>query len=104
MYVLIASYGSPSVALKKLPSHRYLPIMISRLMLSLRKVANASEISGWSLTSVTHTTKHSCNMSFAPVPMLDEDITLPTEGGAAPTTIPSAMGVLVSRGELIVAD
>jgi len=59
----------------------YLPLMINRLMLSLRKTANPPDAGGWSLTSVIYASKHSCNVDFAP--MSDEDTAFPIEEGFA---------------------
>ncbi|KAF9780549.1 hypothetical protein BJ322DRAFT_1112540 [Thelephora terrestris] len=63
----------------------YLPIMIGRLMLSLKKAVDNSQASEWSLTSVTHTShpgvhtvKRPYNMRF--VSRSDEDTVLPAEG------------------------
>ena len=64
-------------------THRYLPIMIGRLMLSLKRAADTTEV-GWSLTGMTHTSnswggtqKRSNSVRFAPAS--DEDTVLPTE-------------------------
>ncbi|KAF9780567.1 hypothetical protein BJ322DRAFT_1112556 [Thelephora terrestris] len=63
----------------------YLPIMIGRLMLSLKKAVDTSQASEWSLTSATHTShpgvhtmKHPYNMRF--VSRSDEDTVVPAEG------------------------
>jgi len=66
----------------------YLPTMVSRLMLSLRKAADTSESeAAWSLTSVSRTsssgrrrwtTRRSDEMVFAPI--LNEGAIMPTEG------------------------
>ena len=65
-------------------THRYLPVMIGRLMLSLKKAADNSKV-GWSLTCMTrpsspgaYTWKRSYRVQFAA--MYDEDAVSPTDG------------------------
>lgn len=72
---------------------RYLPIMISRLMLSLKKAADTSRVR-WSLGSVTHisnpkgyTPKRSNGIQFAPIS--DGETALPVgEGIPLGTVLP----------------
>ena len=86
MYVLTAQlpFGN---AHQSNSTHRYLSIMIGRLMLSLKKAAEAS--TGWSVASIAHTSnlgghpsKRSTGMEFAPmseegtVSSAEEDISL----------------------------
>jgi len=76
----------------------YLPIMIGRLMLSLKKAAGSSQAGEWSLTSVTHSSNPD-NTSFAPTP--DRGPALPTEENVPLTTVSPAMHVPVSGSELV---
>jgi len=69
--------------------------MIGRLMLSLKKAADTSEV-GWSLTGATHTSylggrtpKRSNSVRFAP--LSDEDTVLPTEEDIPLAVVPSPM-------------
>lgn len=74
--------------------------MICRLMLSLKKVANASEDSGWSLTSATHTSDLGRHTSMRFAPRSEVDSLPPTEEDVPLATIPPAINVLASRSEL----
>jgi len=73
----------------------YLPVMIGRLMLSLKKAADNSKV-GWSLTDMTRTQSpgaytwgRSYRVQFAP--MSEEDPILPTDGGIPLSNVLSPM-------------
>ena len=72
-------------------AHSYLPVMIGRLMLSLKKAVDTSEVE-WSLTGTTHTSnprertlKRLRGMQFAPVS--DEGVASPAEADIPLATV-----------------
>ena len=80
---------------------RYLPMMVGRLMLSLRKAADKPDV-GWSLASTTHasdgghpryTMTRPHEMQFAPI---SEGTGLPTEEDISLATISSTKPIPVS--------
>lgn len=60
-------------------AYRYLPVMINRLILSLKKAADTSE-AGWSSRGISHASKRPHDLEFAQIP--DEDTLSFTEEDA----------------------